>query len=97
MDRRDRELLAALARVNTEIGKVTIELLTLQPSDEHYAAALRALGRDLVAIGARLAVRAADLDGKPFDQADTLTVGAQPARAIDPHTPGHRDDPSATW
>lgn len=67
MDKRDRELLAGLARVNTEIGEVTLQLLTLQPSDEHYAAGLRKLGRDLVRIGAALARRAAELDGQAID------------------------------
>ncbi|MEV6908035.1 hypothetical protein [Amycolatopsis sp. NPDC051071] len=64
MDKRDRDLLAGLAKVNTEIGRVTIELLTMQPSDEHYAAGLRRLGRDLVGVGAALARRAAELDGQ---------------------------------
>lgn len=59
-----RDLLAGLARVNTDIGKVTLDLLTLQPSDEHYAAGLRRLGRDLVQIGAALAQRARELDGQ---------------------------------
>ncbi|MFI9452732.1 hypothetical protein [Amycolatopsis sp. NPDC052450] len=38
MDKRDRDLLASIARVNADIGKATLDLLTLQPSDEHYAA-----------------------------------------------------------
>ncbi|ANN14778.1 hypothetical protein SD37_03345 [Amycolatopsis orientalis] len=64
MDRRDRDLLAGLARVNADIGKVTLDLLTLQPSDEHYAAGLRKLGHDLVQIGVALARRAHELDGQ---------------------------------
>jgi len=64
VDKPDRDLLAGLARVNTEIGKVTIDLLTLQTSNEHYAAGLRRLGRDLVKIGAALARRASELDGQ---------------------------------
>ncbi|WET78740.1 hypothetical protein P3102_32600 [Amycolatopsis sp. QT-25] len=64
MDKRDRDLLAGLARVNTDIGKVTLDLLTSQHSDENYAAGLRKLGRDLVQIGAALARRARELDGQ---------------------------------
>ncbi|HET6288045.1 MAG TPA: hypothetical protein VFG15_15000 [Amycolatopsis sp.] len=64
MDKRDRDLLAGLARVNTDIGKVTLDLLTLQPSDDNYAAGLRRLGRDLERIGAALARRARELNGQ---------------------------------
>ncbi len=67
--RRDRELLAGLARVNAEIGNATIRLLTLQADDAEYAAALRQLGRDLVRIGAELAARAGELDGTALDPA----------------------------
>lgn len=81
MDKRDRELLASLAKVNTEIGRVTVELLTLQASDEHYAAGLRRLGRDLVAIGAALARRANELDGQE-PTAEPLGIGASPAPPI---------------
>jgi hypothetical protein len=38
-------LLAALSKVNSTIGSVTVELLTLQPDDAAYAAGLRTLGR----------------------------------------------------
>ncbi|MFI9454450.1 hypothetical protein [Amycolatopsis sp. NPDC052450] len=78
MDRRDLDLLAGLARVNTDIGKVTLDLLTLQPSDEHYAAGLRKLGRDLVKIGAALAHRANELDGEE-PPSKPLGLGASPA------------------
>ncbi len=78
MDKRDRELLAGLARVNTEIGTVTVELLTLQPSDESYAAGLRKLSRDLVQIGAALARRAAELDGRVIDPAELLPSRERP-------------------
>lgn len=78
MDKRDRELLAGLAKVNTEIGEVTLKLLTLQPSDEHYAAGLRRLGRDLVKIGAALARRAHELDGQE-PPTEPLEIGASPA------------------
>ncbi|MEU8631612.1 hypothetical protein AB0C38_05550 [Amycolatopsis sp. NPDC048633] len=63
MHARDRELLAGLSKVNSKVGSVTVELLTLQPSDARYAAALRALGHQLAQIGAALAQRASELDG----------------------------------
>ncbi|WP_410676633.1 hypothetical protein [Amycolatopsis sp. cmx-4-68] len=72
MHARDRQLLAALSRVNVDIGRVTIELLDLQTSDEDYAAGLRTLGRQLVGIGAELAARAGELDGRVLDPADLL-------------------------
>jgi hypothetical protein len=70
---RDRQLLAGLAEVNREIGTVTMQLLTLQPDDANYAAALRQLGRDLVRIGAQLAARAGEPDGKELDPATLFT------------------------
>ncbi|UUV31126.1 hypothetical protein NQK81_41300 [Amycolatopsis roodepoortensis] len=73
MDKRDRDLLSGLARVNTDIGKVTLDLLALQSSDEHYAAGLRCLGRDLVAIGVALVRRANEVDG------EQLGIGVSPA------------------
>jgi hypothetical protein len=77
VDRRDRQLLAGLARVNTEIGRVTVELLTLQPDDANYAAGLRSLGRDLVRIGSQLAARAAELDGRVLDPAELFTTSEE--------------------
>ena len=71
--KRDRELLAGLSRVNAEIGNATIRLLTLQVNDAEYAAGLRRLGRDLVRIGAELAARAGELDGRQLDPAELLT------------------------
>ncbi len=85
MDKRDREILSGLARVNTEIGEVTLQLLTVQSSDEYYAAALRKFGRELVHLGASLAVRAAELDGRTFDPADLFTVDEPPSEL--PHAP----------
>ncbi|MFI5585223.1 hypothetical protein ACIA5G_09340 [Amycolatopsis sp. NPDC051758] len=69
MHARDRELLAGLSRVNSKIGSVTVELLTLQPDDAGYASGLRALARQLVQIGAALAQRAGELDGTALDPA----------------------------
>ena len=87
MDRRDREVLAGLARVNTDIGEVTLQLLTLQSSDEHYAAALRKFGRDLVQLGARLAARAAEIDGRTCDPADLFAVDEPQAELPDAPSP----------
>ncbi|WP_329054901.1 hypothetical protein OG738_16430 [Amycolatopsis sp. NBC_01488] len=70
MHARDRRLLAGLAKVNTEIGRVTVELLNLQPDDAAYADGLRMLGRQLVGIGAELAARATELDGRALDPAE---------------------------
>ncbi|MEV6440647.1 hypothetical protein [Amycolatopsis sp. NPDC051716] len=67
MHARDRELLAALSKVNSKIGSVTVELLTLQPDDAAYAAGLRTLGRQLVHIGVALICRAGELDGTELD------------------------------
>jgi hypothetical protein len=64
---RDRELLAALSKVNSKVGSVTVELLTLQPDDAAYAAGLRTLGRQLVHIGVSLTHCAGELDGTEID------------------------------
>ncbi|WP_328449011.1 hypothetical protein [Amycolatopsis sp. NBC_00438] len=77
MHARDRELLAGLAATNQEIGAVTLQLLTLQPDDAKYAAALRHLGRDLVRIGAEMAARAGELDGQVLDPAALLPTAEQ--------------------
>jgi hypothetical protein len=84
---RDRQLLAGLSHVNTEIGNVTIELLTLQVDDRQYAAALRKLGRDLVGIGAQLAARASELDGRVLDPAELLAAEGAPGSAFEPVDP----------
>ncbi|MEV7092960.1 hypothetical protein AB0M80_08925 [Amycolatopsis sp. NPDC051045] len=74
MHARDRELLAALSKVNSKIGSVTVELLTLQPNDAAYAAGLRTLGRQLVHIGVALTHRAEELDGTELDVLSLLTA-----------------------
>ncbi|WIY05474.1 hypothetical protein QRX60_17085 [Amycolatopsis mongoliensis] len=78
MDVHDRRLLAGLAKVNTEIGRVTVELLTLQPDDAAYADGLRTLGRQLVGIGAELAARAGQLDGLQPKPHELLTTAEPP-------------------
>ncbi|MGW5742396.1 hypothetical protein [Amycolatopsis sp. NPDC003861] len=74
MHARDRELLAALSKVNSNIGSVTVELLTLQLDDAAYAAGLRTLGRQLVHIGVALTHRAGELDGTELDLLSLLTA-----------------------
>lgn len=74
MHARDRRLLAGLAKVNTEIGRVTVELLTLGADDAGYAAGLRKLGGDLVRISSQLAARASELDGLVLEPAELLTT-----------------------
>ncbi len=72
MDARDRKLLAGMARVNKEFGGVIIKLLSSQPDDAEYAAALRQVGTDLVRVGASLMYRAAELDGTVIMPGDIL-------------------------
>lgn len=67
MHARDRELLAGLSKVNSRIGNVTVELLSMQADDAGYAAGLRTLAGQLVQIGAALAQRAGELDGNRLD------------------------------
>ncbi|GAB3136410.1 hypothetical protein GCM10027258_10550 [Amycolatopsis stemonae] len=72
MHARDRELLAGLSKMNSRIGSVTVELLTLQPNDARYAAALRTLARQLAQVGAALVQRAGELDGGDIDLVNLL-------------------------
>ncbi|WP_410563832.1 hypothetical protein [Amycolatopsis sp. cmx-4-61] len=88
MHARDRELLAALSKVNSTIGSVTVELLTLQPDDAAYAAGLRTLGRQLVHIGVALTRRAGELDGTELDLFALFT-----APDIEPHDRTERSEP----
>jgi len=96
MHARDRRLLAGLARVNTEIGNVVLELVTLQAEDAAYAAGLRTLGGQLARIGAEMIGRASELDGESLDLADLLAelladlVAAPPDEPEGPNTPAPR-------
>jgi hypothetical protein len=74
---RDREVLVGLSKVNSRIGKVTVELLTLQPNDMRYAAALRTLGGQLINIGTALAQRASELDGTDLVPTSSLDTPAK--------------------
>jgi hypothetical protein len=76
VDACDRRLLAGLAKVNTAIGRVTVELLPLQSDDAGYATGLRTLGRQLVEIGAELTARADELDGGMLGSADRKSAPA---------------------
>lgn len=82
MHARDRELLAGLSKMNSRIGSVTVELLTLQPNDARYAAALRTLARQLAQVGAALARRAGELDGVDVDLVSLLDVPSEDAQRL---------------
>ncbi|MEU0790348.1 hypothetical protein ABZ342_09775 [Amycolatopsis sp. NPDC005961] len=82
MHARDRELLAGLSKVNSRIGSVTVELLTLQANDVRYAAALRTLARQLAQVGAALARRAGELDGVDVDLVSLLDVPSEDAQRL---------------
>lgn len=93
MHAHDRRLLAGLAAVNTEIGRVVVELLTLQTDDAAYAAGLRTLGAQLVRIGAQTFGRASELEGRRIDLAELLAelltdlVSAPPDEIEGPSAP----------
>jgi hypothetical protein len=65
---RDRELLARLARVNTRIGQVTLDLFERQDGGELPAAGVRELGRLLAILAADLLARSAELDGRTIER-----------------------------
>ena len=85
MHARDRELLAGLSKVNSKIGTVTVELLTLQTDEAGYAAGLRTLAGQLMVIGAALAQRAGELDGDRLDPAALMQLNDL-TRQIDDRT-----------
>lgn len=82
MHARDRELLAGLSKMNSSIGSVTVELLTLQANDARYAAALRTLARQLAQVGAALARRAGELDGVDVDLVSLLDVPSEDTKRL---------------
>ncbi len=82
MHAHDRELLAGLSKMNSRIGSVTVELLTLQPNDVRYAAALRTLARQLAQVGAALARRAGELDGVDVDLVSLLDVPSEDTQRL---------------
>lgn len=82
MHARDRELLAGLSKMNSRIGSVTVELLTLQANDARYAAALRTLARQLAQVGAALVRRAGELDGEDIDLLNLLDAPSEDAQRL---------------
>ncbi|WP_020642558.1 hypothetical protein [Amycolatopsis balhimycina] len=82
MHARDRELLAGLSKMNSRIGSVTVELLTLQANDARYAAALRTLARQLAQVGAALARRASELDDGDIDLVNLLDAPSEDAQRL---------------
>lgn len=72
MHARDRQILAGLARANAEVGRIVVDLLSLQTNDDAYAAGLRAIGQQLVRIGAQTIGRASELEGRQLDLAELL-------------------------
>lgn len=82
MHARDRELLAGLSKMNSRIGSVTVELLTLQANDARYAAALRTLARHLAQVGAALVQRAGELDGGDVDLMNLLDTPSEDAHRL---------------
>ncbi len=62
MHKRDRELLARMAKVNTSCGEITVQLLTMQPDDAAYAAGLLQLGHAFRSLGEEMTQRALELD-----------------------------------
>jgi hypothetical protein len=64
MIERDRELLARVARVNTRLGAVVLDLFEGLDGGELPAAGVRELGQHLVGLAADLLARAEELDGR---------------------------------
>jgi hypothetical protein len=65
---RDRELLARVARVNTHLGEVVVELMTQQDDGQLPAHGVRELGQRLTGLSADLLARAQELDRRTIDQ-----------------------------
>jgi hypothetical protein len=72
---RDRELLARVARVNTRLGAVVLELFEHQDGGELPAAGVRELGQHLAGLAADLLARAEELDGRAVDR---VIIDARP-------------------
>ncbi|OQO90035.1 hypothetical protein B1813_19620 [Saccharomonospora piscinae] len=60
---RDRELLARLAAVNRDLGRVALRLMEAQDGGELPADGLREVGDALRALGGDMIARATELDG----------------------------------
>lgn len=59
---RDRDLLARLMTVNSQLGRFTVEMLDRQDGGELPAEGCRLLGEHLAQLGADLKARADELD-----------------------------------
>ncbi|SFB47684.1 hypothetical protein SAMN05216266_11345 [Amycolatopsis marina] len=62
MIERDRELLARLRRVNSNLGTVVVEIMAQQDGGELPPDPLRLLGRNFAELGDELLARAAERD-----------------------------------
>jgi hypothetical protein len=62
---RDRELLARVARVNTHVGEVVVELLTYYDDEARWADGLRELGVRFNGLVADLIARADEINAVP--------------------------------
>jgi hypothetical protein len=60
--KRDREILARIAKVNTECGRITVHLLSMQPYDIAYADGLSQLGHSFIHLGHELVGRAEEVN-----------------------------------
>jgi hypothetical protein len=60
--KRDREILARIAKVNTECGRITVHLLSMQPDDIAYADGLSQLGHAFIHLGHELVGRAEEVN-----------------------------------
>ncbi|TCP43406.1 hypothetical protein EV191_12220 [Tamaricihabitans halophyticus] len=66
MIEQDRVLLARVMQVNTQLGKVTLELFHHQDGGELPAKPLREVGEHLRQLGVDMLARAGELDGRPL-------------------------------
>ena len=91
MIKRDRELLARVARVNGRLGKVVLELFQYQDGGELPATGVRELGQALTALGADLLTRAAELDVRIIDAATLIPRSARRSSGNGALTGNHPD------
>jgi hypothetical protein len=77
MDRRDRELLARVSRVNTRLGRAVLELIHEQRDGEIPPEGLRALADVLRKLTLDLDARADEID-RPVIEAPPQSTGFLP-------------------
>ncbi|PRX44712.1 hypothetical protein B0I33_111226 [Prauserella shujinwangii] len=73
---RDRDLLARLMTVNTQLGRLTVTLLDGQDGGELPAGGCHALGEALLALGQEMQARADELEGRVIEGARSSRDGA---------------------